>query len=81
MKYLVTYVSISRSTRRRVGKSKTIVFDTVVHVPSIAEKWFQAKHKTKYLDCKVVDIRPATQRKERDNGKAQSEEGSTTEHP
>ena len=81
MKWLVTYVSVSRLTRRRVGKSRTVVFDIQTNDPAVAEQWFEAQERSRKLDCKVVDIRPAiSKRKEQeDEKKAKGQKGTVVE--
>ena len=59
MKWLVTYVPVSRKTRRRGGKSRTSVYHTHSDIPSSAEQLFETQHgRENSTDCKIVDIRP-----------------------
>lgn len=60
MKFLITFVPVSRHSRRRTGKSKTEVIDTTqppwkdLHIDSPArmEAVYEASN-----DVKVVDVR------------------------
>ena len=70
MKWLLTSVTMSRESRRRIGKAGVSVVDTtdlhqrgIIRTPNMTvlqvEQWFEESRSGRETITKVVDVRPA----------------------
>lgn len=69
MKFAVTYVMVTHLTRRRAGRSQTVVVDTTDEIyapvlsydkgyqPKAVEQIFQGLKHTEHSEAKVIDVR------------------------
>ena len=69
MKFAVTYVMVTHLTRRRAGRSQTVVVDTndrkfsgvndydKAYQPQQVERVFQRSYSTEHSEAKVIDVR------------------------